>query len=213
MSAHPSNPQQTTTTRRRTLSSGSDDPLPGAPGEPEGGDGELGDDEESLIVRDSADEDENLVAVLVGVVRVLHDSRDGKRRSVRLGVKQALEDDLVELRVGSSGKEAVKLRGGNGSKRGDKCQLTQSLEAKGGGEKARTHLHEQEEVRVLRLGSLPGTLPDVLVRNVDSLQEPSTTSVSFPPGTRQSSLLMVGGVVERREEGGLLEYPAPDGSI
>lgn len=128
-SAHPSNPQQTTTTRRRTLSAGSDDPLPGAPGEPEGGDGELGDDEESLIVRDGADEDENLVAVLVGVVRVLHNSRDGKRRSVRLGVKQALEDDLVELRVGSSGKEAVKLRG-NESKRGDQRQPTQSLESK-----------------------------------------------------------------------------------
>jgi hypothetical protein len=33
------------------------------------------------------------------------------------------------------------------------------------------HLHEQEEVGVLRLGSLPGTLPDVLVRNVDTLDE------------------------------------------
>jgi len=33
------------------------------------------------------------------------------------------------------------------------------------------HLHEQEEVGVLRLGSLPGTLPDVLVRNVDTLNE------------------------------------------
>lgn len=135
-SAHPSNPQQTTTTRRRTLSSGSDDPLPGAPGEPEGGDGELGDDEESLIVRDGADEDENLVAVLVGVVRVLHDSRDGKRRSVRLGVKQALEDDLVELRVGSSGKEAVKLRRGNESN-GRPASASAVAEAERGGERAK----------------------------------------------------------------------------
>lgn len=45
---------------------------------------------------------------------VLDDSGDGKGRSVGLGLEQPLEDDLVELGVGSSSKEAVKLEGFRG---------------------------------------------------------------------------------------------------
>ena len=40
---------------------------------------------------------------------VLDDSGDGKGRSVGLGLEQPLEDDLVELGISSSSKEAVKL--------------------------------------------------------------------------------------------------------
>lgn len=40
---------------------------------------------------------------------VLHNAGDGKGRTVRLRLKQALQDDLVELRVRAAGKEAVEL--------------------------------------------------------------------------------------------------------
>jgi hypothetical protein len=43
-------------------------------------------------------------------VGVLDDSRDRQGRSVGLGLEESLEDNLVELGVGSSSKEAVKLR-------------------------------------------------------------------------------------------------------
>lgn len=95
------------------LTAGGDDALAGRAREAEGGDGHLGDDEETLVVGDGADEDEDLVAVGVGVVRVLDDARDRQRGPVGLRVKQALENDLVELRVGPAGKEAVKLNGHN----------------------------------------------------------------------------------------------------
>lgn len=95
--------------RERTLSTGSDDSLPSTPGEPEGGDGHLGDNKESLIVGNGSDKDDGLGTVLVGVVSVLDDSGDGKGRSVGLGLEESLEDNLVELGVSSSSKEAVKL--------------------------------------------------------------------------------------------------------
>jgi hypothetical protein len=113
------------------LAAGGDDALAGRAREAEGGDRHLGDDEETLVVSDGADEDEDLVAVGVGVVRVLDDPRDRQRRPVGLGVKQALEDDLVELRVGPAGKEAVKLQGGiaGGASQGRRVRLCQAQES------------------------------------------------------------------------------------
>jgi hypothetical protein len=66
------------------LAAGGDDALTGRGGEFEGGDRELGDGRETLVVEDGTDGDDRLGAVGVGVAGLLDEARDGERRTVDL---------------------------------------------------------------------------------------------------------------------------------
>lgn len=112
------------------LAAGGDDALTGRGGEFEGGDRELGDGRETLVVEDGTDGDDRLGAVGVGVAGLLDEARDGERRAVdlvrawasarviqeqsrivwtNLAHEETPEDDTVELGVGPASEEAVKL--------------------------------------------------------------------------------------------------------
>jgi hypothetical protein len=68
----------------QSLTAGSGDALAGRGGESESGDRELGDDGETLVVEDRADNDDGLGVVGVGAVSLLDDSGEGDRRAVDL---------------------------------------------------------------------------------------------------------------------------------
>lgn len=109
----------------------------------------------------------------VGVLSLglLDDTRDGDRGSVDPGHKEPLEDGSVEPGVGPSGEEAVKLS--CREKRQTETQLSEindlfRLCPSFHLQLLRTNLDQQEEVRVLALGSRSVALPDVVVLNVDT---------------------------------------------
>lgn len=114
-----------------------DDSFPGGSSESQSGDGELGDNRESLVVQNGTDDDNSLGSVGVGALGFLDNSGDRDRRSVDLGHKQPLQDDSVELGFGSSSQESVEL-------------------------------DQEEEIRVLTLRGLSGTLLDVVLSDVDT---------------------------------------------
>lgn len=83
------------------LSASLDDSSSGSAGESEGSDGGLGELDESSIIGDGADNNDNLVGVVLDL-EVLNDLAGGHGGSVHLGQEQALEHSLVELGVSSS---------------------------------------------------------------------------------------------------------------
>lgn len=68
----------------QSLTTGSGDPLSGGCGESESGDSELGDNGETLVIEDRADNDDSLGSVLVRVGGLLDNSGEGNRGSVNL---------------------------------------------------------------------------------------------------------------------------------
>lgn len=84
---------------------GSEDASAGGRGETQGSDVHLGDLEETDIVGDGADNDDRLL--LVAVLEVGCDTRQGDGRAVDAGHEQSAQDNLVEARVGTAcgGKE------------------------------------------------------------------------------------------------------------
>lgn len=88
------------------LAASSRDPRTRRLGETESANGELRGLEKAGVVRHSADKDGNLVLLALHQVR---QARQRQRRVVDARHEQALQDDLVEGRVGSPGEEAVKL--------------------------------------------------------------------------------------------------------
>lgn len=93
----------------QSLTTGSDNSFSGRGGEFEGGNGELGNLGESLVVEDGTDSDDGLGIVRVGSSGLLDDSGEGDWGSVDLAHEESSEDDSVESRVGSSSKESVEL--------------------------------------------------------------------------------------------------------
>jgi hypothetical protein len=93
------------------LSTSSLDASTGGAGEAKGGDRELGDLEETDVIGHGGDGDDGRggLELRVGLGGLAGDARDGERGAVDLGHVQAAEDDLVELGVGATGQEAVKL--------------------------------------------------------------------------------------------------------
>lgn len=81
------------------LTAGGQDAGTGGGGEAEGSDGELGDGQETVVIRDGADNHNGALLILGGVG---DDAADGDGRAVDLGGKQASEDNLVEAGVGSA---------------------------------------------------------------------------------------------------------------
>lgn len=84
----------------------------GSRSEAKGADGHLGDLKHAVVVSHGTNDGDGLALVLLGGVGVggnRNDARDGHRWAVDLGHKQAAEDDLVKVGVGTAGEEAVEL--------------------------------------------------------------------------------------------------------
>lgn len=68
---------------------------------------ELGDFEESFVVGDGGNRNNDSGVSVLNVFKVFHDSGDGNGPSVSAGTVQSLENDFVELGISSSGEESV----------------------------------------------------------------------------------------------------------
>lgn len=79
---------------------GGNDASAGSGGETQGGDVHLGDLEQTDIVSDGADNDDGLL--LVAVLEVGLDAREGDGGTVHAGHEETTQDDLVEGRVGTA---------------------------------------------------------------------------------------------------------------
>jgi len=90
------------------FTTGLDDSAAGLFGDAQGADSELGDGEQSLVIEDVANNDQDLF-LLLGSVGVLGQLGNGNRIAGGAALVQALVDDLVELRLGSSAQEFVEL--------------------------------------------------------------------------------------------------------
>lgn len=96
------------------LTAGRKDASAGGLGEAEGGDRELGELEETVVVGDGTNNNDGLGSLaLLGdattVLREIDDARDRDRWAVDLGHEQATEDRLVEAGLRAASQEAVKL--------------------------------------------------------------------------------------------------------
>lgn len=79
---------------------GGQDARAGGGGETQGGDLDLGDLEQAVVVGDGADHDDRLL--VIAVLKVGLDARQGDGRAVDAGGKEAAQDNLVEGRVGTT---------------------------------------------------------------------------------------------------------------
>jgi len=91
----------------QNLSSSSENAGASRSGEAKSGDAELRDGQETVVIGDSANNDNGLVVGLLGGVR--NNSGDGDRGSVDAGHEKSAENDLVEGGVGSASQEAIQL--------------------------------------------------------------------------------------------------------
>jgi len=82
------------------LAAGSLDASAGSGGEAQGGDVDLGDLEEAVVIGDGADNNDRLL--LVAVLEVGGNAREGDGRAVDAAHEEAAEHDLVERRVGTA---------------------------------------------------------------------------------------------------------------
>ena len=85
-----------------------DDSASGLLGDSKSADSELRNGQHSLVVQDVADNDHDLVPLL-GSIGMLGQLRQGNRVAGSAALVEALVDDLVELRLGSSAQELVEL--------------------------------------------------------------------------------------------------------
>lgn len=79
---------------------GSEDASTGGGGETQSGDVHLGDLEQTDVIGDGADNDDGLL--LVAVLEVGLDAREGDGRAVDAGHKETAQDNLVEGSVGTA---------------------------------------------------------------------------------------------------------------
>lgn len=79
---------------------GGQDARAGGGGEPQGGDLDLGDLEQAVVVGDGADHNDRLLVITV--LKVGLDARQGDGRAVDAGGKEAAQDNLVEGGVGTT---------------------------------------------------------------------------------------------------------------
>ena len=82
------------------LAAGGLDARAGGAGEAEGSDADLGDGQEAVVIGDGADDDDGLL--LVAVLEVGSNAREGDGGAVDAAHEQATEHDLVEGRVGTA---------------------------------------------------------------------------------------------------------------
>jgi hypothetical protein len=84
----------------QNLSSSSEDAGTSRSGEAKSGNAELGDGQETVVIGDSANNDNGLVVGLLGGIR--NNSGDGNRGSVDAGHEKSAENYLIEGGVGSA---------------------------------------------------------------------------------------------------------------
>ena len=90
------------------LSSSGKDSSSSGLGELESADLHLGDDEESLVIEDVANNDEHFLFGLFAL-GVFHQLRNGDRVASSVGLVETLVNDLIELRIRSARQELVKF--------------------------------------------------------------------------------------------------------
>ncbi len=90
------------------LAAGSLDAGTGGGGEAQGSDVHLGNLEEAVVVGDGADNDDGLL--LIAVLEVGGNAREGDRGTVDAAHEQAAEHDLVEGRVGAACRTELHVR-------------------------------------------------------------------------------------------------------
>jgi len=78
----------------------------GGGGEAQSRDGHLGDLEKAVVIGDGTDNNNDLLLL---ALELASDAGDRDRGAVDARHEQAAEDDLVEVRVGTAGQEAVQL--------------------------------------------------------------------------------------------------------
>lgn len=93
-----------------------EDAVTGTLGEPQSAYGNFGEFEETGIIGDSADNDDDLVLLALDEASQLD---EGKRGLVGPAHAQALEDDTVEIRSSPACEEPVELRGKENVSQGD----------------------------------------------------------------------------------------------
>ena len=139
------------------LTAGGDDASTGGGGESESGHGELRELQEAVVVGDGADNDDGAL-LLLGDVR--GDSRQGHRRAVHLGHKEASEDNLVEGRIGTAWKTRGLLTSSGFISMLGRCVGRTGQEA--------VKLHQELEVDIVALGGLAVSALDVVAVEIDT---------------------------------------------
>ena len=164
-----------------SLAAGRRDAGPGGSSEAEGCNGDLGDSQETVVVGDSADNDDGALVVL-GEVGSNAAQRDGG--AVDLGHKEASENNLVEAGVGAAwkGKGAgVNVRnrphvnpqeGARGDARAGRKGVLTRQEA--------VELHQELEIDIVTLGRLAVRPLDVVAVQINTCKAKHTLSASSP---------------------------------
>lgn len=142
----------------QALTAGLLDSGTGSGGESQSSDGQLGDDVHSVVVGDCADDCDGLA--LVGLLGgwgadFAVDAGEGHGWAVDSRHEQSLEDDLVEVGIGSSCASSVLLVLG----------LVVSVVLTG---KESVELDKQLQIRVVALGCLSVAGPDVMTVKIDT---------------------------------------------
>lgn len=162
------------------LAAGSLDARAGSGGEAQGGDVDLGDVEEAVVIGDGADNNDRLL--LVAVLEVGGNAREGDGGAVDAAHKQAAEHDLVESRVGTAWVQRCQQ-----SARPCRSKDNSGKGAKLTGQEA-VKLHQELEVHIVALGSLAVRVPLVVLAQIDTckrgrLRQPLGPVCSFGRST------------------------------
>lgn len=88
------------------LTTSSDNAGTGGGSEAEGGNGGLGEGQETVVIGDGADDDDGALLLLA---KVGNNAGEGNGRAVDLGHEKSSENNLVESGIGSASQEAVQL--------------------------------------------------------------------------------------------------------
>lgn len=135
----------------------------GGGGEPQGSDLDLGDLEQAVVVGDGADDNDRLL--VVAVLQVGLDTRQGDGRAVDAGGKEAAQDNLVEGRVGTTCCWRV-------VRKRVACMVCDGQSASVGlTSQEAVQLHEQLEVRIVALGRLAVGVAHVVAVEIDTYKE------------------------------------------
>lgn len=143
----------------------------GGGGESQGGDGHLGDRQETVVVGDGADNNDGALLILLDVGR---NAGQGDGRAVDAGREQAAEDDLVEVGIGT----ACHVRSAPCLLDPSLFLLEEALTGKLTGQEA-VQLDEKLQVHVLALGSRAVSAAHVVTVEINAYCEGKNPSSAF----------------------------------
>jgi hypothetical protein len=136
-----------------SLTTGGGDTSASRGGEAQSSDGDLGDGQNAVVIRDSADDDDRLL--LIAVLEVGNDARQRHGRAVDTAHEQAAQDDLVEGRLGTAWRPSATTL-----PKSLRWVILTSQEA--------VELHQELQVDIVALGGLTVSALDVVVLEIDT---------------------------------------------